>query len=131
MAIFGEGEDFRNRKQEALGLIRDFYREELSRSMLPVGIETTGISDRKFIHELSQDFRLLFVRVTTPREICVERVRTRPGGRNINTDSDSGDRFYDYWCSEVEPTYDFDIVVSGTDSISAIGRIRAAIKAVA
>ena len=127
--IFGEGEAFRSRRPAALRWIQNFYREELSRSLLPVGIETTGISDREFIRELSQEFRLLFVRVTTPREICVERVRTRPSGRNINTDGDSGGSFYDYWCAEIEPTYDFDILVSGMNSAVAIERISDAIEA--
>jgi hypothetical protein len=75
---------------------------------------------------------MLFVKVTTPREVCVERVRTRPGERNINApfnaQIDSAGSFYDYWHGEIAPTYVFDLCVPGTDVASAAGQIQQAIE---
>jgi len=131
MGIFGTGEDFVRRRPEAHAWIRNFYREQLAEAVLPVGIETTGLSDRPFLEELSGSHRMLYVKVATPREVCVERVRTRPGGRNINKPTDprttSAGSFYDYWHREIAPTYDFDLAVPGTDVASAVGQIRQAI----
>lgn len=130
--IFGSGEDFVSRRSEAHAWIRNFYCEQLAGAILLIGIETTGIGDRPFLEELSRSHRMLFVKVTTPREVCVERVRTRPGGRNINApfnaQIDLDGSFYDYWHGEIAPTYEFDLSVPGTDVASAAGQIQQAIE---
>lgn len=132
MEIFGTGEDFVRHRPEAHAWIRNFYREQLAGAVQPVGIETTGISDRPFLEELSGSHRMLFVKVATPREVCIERVRTRPGGRNINKPADqrtvSTGSFYDYWHGEIAPGYEFDLSVPGTDVASAVEQIQQAIE---
>ena len=120
---FGEGEEFIPKRPEAHRWIRDFYREQITTSEKPVVYETTGISDRDFHQELSTNYKLFYVGVVTCRSLCLERVKTRPRGHNVNASSVSTGEFYDYWYSEIEPTYKFDLLVDGTDVDGAVGKI--------
>ncbi len=129
--MFGEGEQFLVRRPEAHGWIRDFYREQAVESNLPVAYETTGISDREFHEELSRKYKLFYVKIETSRSLCLERVRTRPSGRHVNALTVSAGEFYDYWYSEIEPTYQFDLSVKGTNTSDAVESIEGALAKVA
>jgi len=123
--MFGKGEEFAKHRPKAHLWIWEFYRRELKEATLPVVMETTGIAGRDFIDEMSSQYGMLFVKLATPKEICLERVRTRPKGRNINDSNEAYfDNFYDEWHGKTAPTYDFDLTVSGTDLTSDVRLIR-------
>jgi hypothetical protein len=50
--------------------------------------------------------------------------RTR--GYNVSNSDDPEviGRFYDFWCEQVAPTYDFDLSVDGADVQAATGGLR-------
>jgi predicted kinase len=125
MELFGEGEEFAKNRPTAHLWIWDFYRRALKETRLPVVMETTGIAGRDFIEEMRARYRLLFVKLDTPKAICLERVRTRPRGRHVN-DADEAffENFYTHWHTNVAPTYDFGLTVSGTDLSSDVSLIR-------
>ena len=125
--MFGSGDDFVPKRPQAHRWIRDFYRQQLANTKLPIVIETTGIGDRRFLQELVQNHSLLLVMLTTSREICVDRVRTRPKGRNVDAPGKSFQEYYDDWHSQTKPTYTFDLSVSGTDLEQAVRAIDAAL----
>jgi predicted kinase len=123
--LYGEGEEFAKHRSTAHLWIWDFYRNELMQSTLPVVMETTGIAGREFINEMCSQYGVLFTKLNTPRAICLERVRSRPRGRNINAGTEAYfGKFYDTWHSNVAPTYDFGLTVSGTDLVADVRLIR-------
>jgi hypothetical protein len=101
-------------------------RDQLARSVLPVAFESTGVSDRTILHRLMRDHRLAVVRVKADRAVCVDRVVSRPSGKNISetADRDVVGRFYDLWLEKVAPTFRFDLDVDGTDVEAAANSIR-------
>jgi len=121
--MFGQGEAFVPKRPQAHRWIRDFYRQQLAEANLPVVIETTGIGDREFLQELAQSHALMLVMLRTPRDVCLDRVRTRPKGRNVNAPGKPAQEYHDYWHSQIRPTYDFALSVSGTDLEQAVGAI--------
>jgi predicted kinase len=123
--LYGEGDEFAKHRATAHLWIWDFYRSELRESSLPVIMETTGIAGRDFINEVGSQHNMLFVKLDTPREVCLARLRVRPRGRNINegTEESSGE-FYDNWHANVAPTYDFGLTVSGTNIVADVCLIR-------
>ena len=125
--MFGQGDDFVPKRPQAHRWIRNFYRQQLADAELPIVIETTGIGDRGFLRELGRNHSLLLVMLTTSRDICLDRVRTRPKGRNVDAPGKPLPKFYDDWHSQTKPTYTFDLAVSGTNLEQAVGAIRAAL----
>jgi predicted kinase len=126
--MFGQGEAFVPKRPQAHRWIRNFYRQQLVEANLPVVIETTGIGDREFLQELAQRYSLLLVMLTTPRDLCLDRIGTRPKGRNVNAPGKPMQQFYDDWHSQTKPTYEFDLSVSGTDLERAVATIHAALE---
>ena len=95
------------------------------KSTLGNELNRQGIAGRDFIDEMCSQYRVLFVKLGTPRELCLERVRNRPKGRNINPDTEAFvGKFYDDWHSNVAPTYDFGLSVSGTDLVADASLVR-------
>lgn len=122
--MFGQGEAFVPNRLRAHRWIRNFYREQLAEAKLPVVIETTGIGDRDFLQELADHHSLLLVMLTTSRDVCLDRIRTRPKERNVNAPGKPMGKFYDDWHSQTKPSYEFDLSVSGTDLERAVEAIR-------
>jgi len=126
--MFGQGEAFVPKRPQAHRWIRNFYRQQLAEANLPVVIETTGIGDREFLQELAQSYSLLLVMVKTSRDICLDRIRTRPKGRNVGAPGKPVQEFHDYWHSQIKPTYEFNLSVSGTDLERALRAIHVALE---
>ncbi|MBI1818615.1 MAG: hypothetical protein HYR72_26820 [Deltaproteobacteria bacterium] len=124
---FGTGEEFRAQIQEVGAFLVRSYRDQLARSVLPVAIESTGVSDRPIVERLMRDHRVAIVRVKADRAVCVDRVVSRPSGKNISETADREvvGRFYDLWLEKVAPTFSFDLEVDGTDAEAAANSIRA------
>lgn len=127
---FGEGDAFIPNRPRAHAWIRNFYREQVRTCHLPVVYETTGIGDREFINELSQQYALLFCKVVASKTLCLDRIRTRSKGRNVNASPYTPGDFYDFWYAEIEPTYGFDVSAPGTDIEKSLLCIEAALKQV-
>ncbi|MGI9328081.1 MAG: hypothetical protein ACR2PZ_22865 [Pseudomonadales bacterium] len=111
---YGSGEKFAKQRPMVHRWIRNFYREQLTTVSLPVVVETTGIGDRPFLEELCTKYRVLFVKLDTPRDQCVARVGSRASGQHVNEhSSEATGRFFDYWHSEIEQSYQFALTVTG------------------
>lgn len=123
---FGQGEEFRARIQEVGAFLVRSYRDQLARSTLPVAIESTGLADRPILEQLMREHRVAIAHVKVDRSVCVERVVSRPAGKNISqsTDRDLVGRFYDMWMKTLRPSYDFDLEVDGADLHAAAATIR-------
>ena len=127
--MFGRGEAFVPKRPQAHRWIRNFYRQQLAEANLPIVIETTGIGDRAFLQELAQSYVLMLVMLDTPRDLCLDRVHSRPKGHHVSAPGKPVDEFYDDWHSQTKPTYEFDLSVSGTDLEQAVGAVHSALEA--
>src|SRR5262249_40385615 len=87
----------------------------------PVAFESTGVSDRPLLEELTTSFDLLLVKVQTPRATCVERVVTRAQHLNLANDPTAAAQFHDFWYREIEPSYCFAASVDGTNIDRSLG----------
>lgn len=124
---FGAREAFLERKHAAGAFIARSYREQLAGARLPVAIESTGISDRPILEPLLREHPVAIAHLHADRALCVERVVTRPTGRNIS-DTDDRERvgaFYDYWTREIAPGWSFDLTLDGSDVELASQQLRA------
>ncbi len=129
VGLFGRGEEFARHRPRAHEWIWDYYRRELAENPLAVVMETTGISGRDFLEEVSAEHRVLLVRLNTPRSTCIARVRTRQKGRHVNDQGDDeAGEFFDYWHRDVAPTYHFDLEVSGMELIADTAAIRSRLR---
>lgn len=123
---FGRGEEFARHRPKAHEWIWSFYRRALQTSPLPVAMETTGIAGRDFLEEIQATGRVLLIKLTTPREVCVSRALSRPKGAHVTDHGRAAaGRFFDHWHGDVAPTYAFDLCVSGTDLDADVESIKA------
>jgi dephospho-CoA kinase len=129
---FGRGPDFESRLREVAVFIWGSYREQLSKSALPVAFESAGVADRPLLERLQSEYRVGLVLVRADRSLCVDRVIARPPGKNIShtTDRDALARHYDLWREKIQPSYDFVLTVDGGDAESAVTAIRDLLHAV-
>jgi shikimate kinase len=108
---YGSLEEFLKHKPAALAELERELRSRAESSPVPLVIESTGLSDGPMLDRLRRDFPLLLVKVWAPRDQCVERVRDREPGRNLNNDPEATAQFYDFWVREVEPRFEFDLAL--------------------
>lgn len=120
--LFGEGDEFD--LESATKYIRAHYHNTLSASQRLVVFESTGVVQRPLLLEVMEIYKIALVRVSTPKEICLEHVSRR----NLNTKRPVAlpiaAEFFDYWTNEIAPTYHFALEVDGTDEYTAIQKIR-------
>jgi shikimate kinase len=125
---FGQGAQFAQNKHAALAFLREQYHQEFKNLSHVVVLESTGLSDRPIIEEIARQYRCLFVKVNTAKDVCIERVSHRQRGRNISNDVEAAQAFYDFWQKEIAPSFAFDVVVTGEYVDEAIKQIRSALK---
>jgi shikimate kinase len=125
---FGRGTQFAQNKQAALAFLQEQYHQELGNTRQVVVLESTGLSDRPIIEEIARQYRCLFVRVDTTKDVCIKRVAHREHDRNISNDVEFAQTFYDFWQREIAPSFTFDVVVTGENVEEAIKQIRNALK---
>ena len=121
---FGTLEVFASNRAKAIAYTEQFLRGQLSAADGIVLMESTGHSDRAMLERLEGDFDVRYVRLDTPRVLCVERVRTRARGRNISNDHQAAGRFHDFWTENTRENYQADLVVAGIcdeDDVLEIG----------
>lgn len=118
---FGSGKEFAARIQEAGAFVWRSYQEQLAESGPTPVFESAGVDDRLLLEQLEKQCSIGFVHVHVSRDLCVERVITRPVDRNINhtTNRELVGRFYDFWYSKVFPKYGCAITVEGDDPVGA------------
>jgi adenylate kinase family enzyme len=123
---FGGGDAFEARLREAGEFVWRSYQAQLRSAEGPVAFESAGVTDRVLLERLAREHRIAFVHVRTPRALCVERVVSRSGERNIHrtTDGERIGRHYDLWQEKVEPSFRFDLRVDGDDADGAVAAIR-------
>lgn len=130
-ARFGSGAEFAARKADALAFIEARLRGQLAAGEQagapPVAIQSTGLSDREILLRLGEEYRLLYARLNTPRDVCVARVESRQQNLNLNNDPDYAARFHDYWQAEVAPHWSFDVELSGLDAVEDLAAVAAAL----
>ena len=124
--MFGAEDAFLANKRGALEFIVRSYRDQLAASERPVAIETTGVSDRPILEQLARERQIAIAHVKADRDVCVDRVVSRPVGRNISatTDRERVGRFWDLWHERIAPTYRFDLVLDGQDVEAATAAVR-------
>jgi shikimate kinase len=120
MARFGTGEEFAAQKQEALDYIEEMYLRQLTVTDKPLGIQSTGLSDREILIRLAREYRIIFAAIDTPKDVCISRVAARLPGSNLNNDPDFTAGFYDLWKSKIAPSWSFDLHLNGLDSQSSL-----------
>jgi hypothetical protein len=100
---FGTGAEFNARIREAGAFIWRSYQEQLAQAGPTPVFESAGVDDRPLLELLEKQHSIAFIHVHVSRELCVERVVSRPAGRNINrtTDRERVGRYYDVWHSKV------------------------------
>jgi hypothetical protein len=116
---FGTGPEFASNKARAVAFIRDCYREQLAHRSNVIAFESTGVTDRPLLEEIQRCHNVALVKFVTPKPICLQRIASRPSGKNLSNHIAASERFYDYWYSEVEPTYSFALAVDGEDAEQA------------
>jgi shikimate kinase len=124
---FGTGAAFAARKAEALEFIEASHRRQLAAGGLPAVLESTGLSERGLLLRLAAEYRLLLVRMNTPRDVCIARVSSRTAGRNLNNDAAFAASFYQHWHSVVAPGWEFALEVDGVDADTDVARITVAL----
>ena len=122
--LFGRGQTFAKHKAEALQFIQQHYELEFNSVLYPIVIESTGVSDRPMLEGFEKKYRILFIKIDTPKSVCIERVQNRTPGKNLNNDSSFTEDFYEFWHSEIEPTYSFALTVDGANAEDAVKKIR-------
>lgn len=120
--LFGKGDDLDI--EEATKYIHTHYYESLSSNSGLVAFESTGVVQRPLLLDVMAQFDVALVRVDTPKEICLARVAKRNLGNPRPIELDNAAEFYDYWMTEIAPTYDFALTVDGTNEESATHSIR-------
>jgi hypothetical protein len=124
---FGSGAEFNARIREAGAFVWRSYQEQLAEDGPTPVFESAGVDDRPLLELLEKQHSIAFVHVEVSRDLCVERVVSRPARRNINptNDRERVARYYDIWYSKVFPTYRFALTVSGDDAAAACAAIGA------
>jgi len=123
---FGTGAEFNARIQEVGTFVWRSYQEQLDQDgPIPV-FESAGVDDRPLMDLLKKQYSIAFIHVDVPRELCVNRVVSRPVGNNIyhTTDKERVGRYYDLWHANVLPMYDFALTVDGNNADAACNAIR-------
>jgi shikimate kinase len=108
---YGSRDSFIMQKEAALVEVEREVRFRAEDSSVPIVIEASGLSDGPMLRRLCQDFRVLLVKVSASRQLCIERVSTRKRGENLSNDASETGPFYDFWAREVEPLYRFDLEI--------------------
>ncbi|CCN38507.1 hypothetical protein VIBNISO65_1650023 [Vibrio nigripulchritudo SO65] len=115
---FRSGDDLNVR--EATEYIRTHYYHSLDSTEIVNPIfESTGIVQKPLLTEVMQKYRLALVKIVTPKEICLERVRKRNCNSQQPIESSNASEFYDNWMENIAESYDFTLSVDGTDLESA------------
>jgi len=118
--------NFQSQIKEVGAFLWHSYTEQLRCSQLPVIFESTGVSDRLLLDRLRRSYQTAIVRVRAARSLYIRRLLGRARGYNISNSDDPevNGGFYDFWCEQVAPTYDFDLSVDGVDVQAATREIR-------
>jgi len=126
VARFGTGKEFQSQIKEVGAFLWHSYTEQLRSSQLPVIFESTGVSDRILLDRLRRSYQTAIVHVRADRSLCISRLLGRTRGYNISNSDDPevNGGFYDFWCEQVAPTYEFDLSVDGADVQAATSEIR-------
>ena len=109
MERYGSREAFLEDKDEALALRESELRKTIESSHVPVVIESTGLSDRVMLEGLQSEFTVILVKLWSPSETCVARVRSRKAGSNFSNSPEDTARLHEIWMREAAPSYDFDL----------------------
>jgi predicted kinase len=109
---WGSVEAFVAAKAEALAWVEAHLREQMAASERPVLFESTGLSDRTMLERFAASGRVTVAKLVVPRDLCVERVRSRPKGRHLSDDAEAAGRFHDFWTQSVAPGWHADAVVA-------------------
>lgn len=119
---FSNGDEFD--LEGATHFLRNHYYEQLSSDRGLVAFESTGVVQRPLLLEIIEAFQVALVKVHTPRSVCLQRVNQRNQNSNHPINLDKAAEFFDYWCNEVAPTYEFALEIDGTDADAALRNIR-------
>jgi hypothetical protein len=126
VARFGTGQEFQSQIKEVGAFLWHSYTEQLRSSQLPMIFESTGVTDRLLLDRLRRSYQTATAHVKAGRSLCIHRLLGRGRGHNISNSDDPEviGGFYDFWCEQVAPTYDFDLSVDGVDVPAATREIR-------
>ena len=106
----------------ATAFLHQFWSEQLETEGLVV-FESTGVVQRPLLLELSELFKVGLIWVKTPRDVALARVKNRNKMAPRPIDDQTAADFYDMWTNEIAPTYEFALVVDGTNEKEAIRQI--------
>lgn len=120
---FGSEEGFD--VEAASAFIRQHYFERLESGRGPFAFESTGVTQRPLLREVTRRFRVALVRVRTPKATCLARVAARHSVERVEAEIANAERFFERWEHEIAPTYVFAVEVSGTNAESATRQIAA------
>lgn len=118
---FGDGADFD--VAAATPFLRSHYHRRLESPNVPQAFESTGVTQRPLVLEVQASYRVALVRVQTPKSVCLERVAARDHSGNQTARIENASLFFDFWTEEVAPSFDFSLVVAGTDEASAVAAV--------
>lgn len=102
--------------------LRQSYYEQLKADHLVV-FESTGVVQRPLLLELCQSFHIGLIRVGTPKEVCLIRVKQRNATAKRPINIGTTKEFYDMWTNDIAPTYDFTLTIDGSNSQQALQEI--------
>ena len=119
---FADGDDFD--LDAATDFIRNHYHQQLSSGDGAAAFESTGVVQRPLLLDMMAQYEIALVRVCTPGDTCLERVRLRNVAAIRPIIMENAENFFDYWTNEIAPTWTFMLEVDGTDEATAINKIR-------
>lgn len=106
----------------ATAFLRQFWSEQLQAEYFAV-FESTGVVQRPLLLELCEQFNIGLIWVKTPKDIALARVENRNKTAPRPIEDQVAADFYDMWTNEVAPTYEFALVVDGTNEEETIRQI--------
>lgn len=122
MLVAKFGTDLEARMEEVGAFIWKSYQQQLREAVRTVMFESAGIADGQLHAHLLERFRTTLVLVTTPRELCIDRVVERGPARNVShtTDRERVGAHYDWWHREIAPRTDYAAEVACADLEAAV-----------
>jgi len=113
--------------ESATRFLRQHFHEQLSSENGLAAFESTGVVQRPLLLEMIDQYDLGLIHVITPKKVCLDRVEQRNETTDRPIDLEKAAEFFDYWSTEIAPSYEFVIKVDGTDAEAAIQAIQALI----
>ena len=128
--LYGPLETFVRYRKQAVADVHAAILGSIDRSLPLAVLETTALSEREFIDGLIRDRSVFTVCLDVPLELAIERVESRPRGRNLSNGPGTNQRIWERFAeAHRDRQYDLRIDTGVTDVAESARLIDEAVRA--